>query len=118
LASHALWGKEKKWGDQKKRKKSLNNELNNRILYHFNPRIKDTQEDTCDALLSGRLVSTFWTDMLHIFGLPLNTFYHEDQGSRLLQNAGTHLSSTEHHSQDTYCCENLKFQTARDGNEI
>jgi len=118
LASHALWGKRKEVGRPKEKKKSPNNELNNKVLYHFNPRIKDTQEDTCDALLFDRLVSTFWTDMLHIFGLPLNIFYHEDQGSRLLQNAGTHLSSREHHSQETYCCENLKFQTARNGTEI
>jgi len=82
---------------------------------NFNPRIKNTQEDRCDALLFDRRVSTFWTDTLHIFGLLLNIFYHEDQGSRLLQNASTHLSSTEHHSQETYCCENLKFRTARDG---
>jgi len=56
--------------------------------------------------------------MLHSFSLLLNIFYHEDQGSRLLQNASSHLSSKEHHSQETYCCENLKFQTARDGTEI
>jgi hypothetical protein len=101
-------------GKPKEKKRSLNNKLNKTVLYNFNPRIKDTQEDRCDALLFDRRVSTFWRDMLHIFGLLLNIFYHEDQGSRLLQNASTHLSSTEHHSQETYCCENLKFHTARD----
>jgi len=56
--------------------------------------------------------------MLHIFDLLQNKFYHEDQGSRLLQNAGTHLSGTEYHSWETYLCENLKFQSARDGTDI
>jgi hypothetical protein len=111
-------GERKEKGTPKEKKGSLNNELNNTVLYHFNPRIKDTQEDRCDALLFDRWVPTFWRDMLPIFGLLLNIFYHEDQGSRLVQNAGTHLSSTEHHSQQMYYCENLKFQTARDGPEI